>query len=300
MLIHPLSAVCLCLLTAPAAAQVWQPLITGSVTDSTGRPIPMVLVHAPGTPYATRTNPDGLFSFDSLPSGYLTVRAELIGYHADQRDSVRVETREPLVLDFRLSANPDPALARLLAPAAKASKHCWVDSPVQAVTDTVAGRRPAVVVVASCRNKYLASPPRPGEFLFPRSGHLMVRDHRGWNRLLQRYWQADSTGAPPIAEPDWTLGSLLVLSVQASGGCGWTQSLHVVGGNSRSMTLELRTDDVAPCQMLVRDVYLLRVTQPGIEVRVREAAGHGRIGLAHDLSLQPIGHVPPVLPRPSR
>jgi hypothetical protein len=116
----------------------------------------------------------------------------------------------------------------------------------------------------------------------------MVRDHRGWEPLLQEYWQADSTGAAPIVEPDWSLGSLLVLSVQSSGGCGWTQFLHVTGGDSTSMTLELLTDYVFPCMMVARDVYLLRVTQPGVRVRVRERAELGPIGLAHDLSLQPI------------
>jgi hypothetical protein len=51
------------------------------------------------------------------------------------------------------------------------------------------------------------------------------------------------------------------------------------------MTLELLTDYVAPCQMIVRQVYLLRVTERGVRVRVRERRGMDRVGIAERLPL---------------
>lgn len=207
----------------------------------------------------------------------------MVGYLPARRDNVRIEREVPLRLEFELRHDPDPSLARRLTPAVITSNGCFAEG-IQPVTDTVPGRRPPVLVIADCRIVSPRSPWKYAGFTFPRSGHLVIRDHKGWERLLRNFWQADSTGAEPIREPDWRQESLILLSIHTSGGCGWTNALHLAGGDAGSVTLELFTDYVAPCQALARDVYLLRVTRPGVKVVVRENTEWGGVGLAEDLS----------------
>jgi hypothetical protein len=280
-----LAALCLGLFSTPlhAQRQPWEQLISGVVKDSTDRPITGALVWVPGTPFATRTNVYGEFFFDTLPEGLLSLRAELVGYLPARRDNVRIDRNVPLTLEFELRHDPDPELARRLTPAVITSKGCFAER-IQPVTDTVPGHRPPVLVIANCNIVHPASPWKYAGFTFPRSGHLLIRDHKGWERLLRNFWQPDSTGAAPIQEPDWRQESLILLSIHASGGCGWSSFLHLAGGDAKSITLELFSDFVLPCQRVVRDVYLLRVTRPKVKVVVRENTEWGSVGLAEELS----------------
>lgn len=92
----------LCMTAGFIAAQTPSPVVTGTVTDSAGHPMAAVLVYVPGTQYAVRTDPRGRFGFDSLPSGFITLRAEFIGYRSGQRDSVQVVPRRSVGIQFRL------------------------------------------------------------------------------------------------------------------------------------------------------------------------------------------------------
>jgi Carboxypeptidase regulatory-like domain len=79
-----------------------------------------VLVYVPGMEYAVRTDPSGRFAFDSLPSGFITLRAEFIGYRAGQRNRVQVAPGKRVGIHFRLLDCPiqdNPNVIRESAPA---------------------------------------------------------------------------------------------------------------------------------------------------------------------------------------
>ena len=54
--------------------------VTGSVSDSAGRPFPGVTVRLGGTPFTTTTGESGQFRLDSLPAGRFTLIAEHASY----------------------------------------------------------------------------------------------------------------------------------------------------------------------------------------------------------------------------
>ena len=56
--------------------------VTGTVTDSAGRPFPGVTVRLGGTPFTTQSGASGDFRLDSLPAGRFTVIAEHPTYSA--------------------------------------------------------------------------------------------------------------------------------------------------------------------------------------------------------------------------
>ena len=110
----------LCLTAGSVAAQTSLPQVTGTVTDSAGRPMAAVLVYVPGTEHAVRTDPSGRFAFDSLPSGFITLRAEFIGYWAGQRNRLQVGPGKRVGIHFRLLDCPiqdNPNVIRESAPA---------------------------------------------------------------------------------------------------------------------------------------------------------------------------------------
>lgn len=57
-------------------------VVTGTVTDSAGRPFPGVTVRLGGTPFTTRSGMSGDYRLDSLPAGRFTVIAEHPAYSA--------------------------------------------------------------------------------------------------------------------------------------------------------------------------------------------------------------------------
>jgi hypothetical protein len=61
-----------------------------------------VLVYVPGTQYEVRTDPAGRFRFNRLPPGFITLRAEFIGFRSGQRDSVQVLPGRSVEIQFRL------------------------------------------------------------------------------------------------------------------------------------------------------------------------------------------------------
>lgn len=81
--------------------------VTGTVTDSSGRPFPGVTLRLGGTPFSTQSGASGEFRLDSLPAGRFTVIAEHPAYSAagsfvgdegvDLRegDATRVSIRAP-------------------------------------------------------------------------------------------------------------------------------------------------------------------------------------------------------------
>jgi hypothetical protein len=136
-----------------------------------------------------------------------------------------------------------------------------------------------VVVLARCENRYGEDTTSPGKFRFGRSGHVVIQNHAAWRRLLEHYWVPDN-GAPPIVEPRWDEGTLIVLSIQANSGCGWSNVLEVAEGSSvEAMTLLFHTSYAGPCDMVAREVDLVWIARRGTRVSVHERTPLGKIGV---------------------
>ncbi len=90
-------------LAGPVQAQEGR--ITGRVTAAgTSLPLAGVQVHLPGTGRGTLTNASGSFVIINVPVGEVTIRAERIGYHTEER-TVTVVLDETAVLDFELTVS---------------------------------------------------------------------------------------------------------------------------------------------------------------------------------------------------
>jgi Carboxypeptidase regulatory-like domain len=76
------------LVTSPLLPQSRQPLVTGLVTDTAGCPLAHVSVYVPGTTFHVITDSTGKFTFDSLPTDVVSLRASFIGFKSSQLDSV--------------------------------------------------------------------------------------------------------------------------------------------------------------------------------------------------------------------
>jgi hypothetical protein len=70
------------LLASTAAAQT---NVAGTVTSDTGEPLAGVQVSIPSQQMGTLTNSSGRFVIQSVPTGAVIIRAELIGYESQQR-----------------------------------------------------------------------------------------------------------------------------------------------------------------------------------------------------------------------
>lgn len=90
-------------------------VVVGTVVDDQDRPIPgaEVVVEVAGTHGRTqRTNPDGTFRFEGLPSGTATVRVAARGFAPISRS---ISTAEPRTVRLRLAIAPVTATVTVLA-----------------------------------------------------------------------------------------------------------------------------------------------------------------------------------------
>lgn len=91
-------------------------VLTGTVTDSAGRPMPSVTLSLSTTPFTTRADSTGAFRFDSLPAGRFTLVAEHPDYASlgTMVDDAIVETEEGATREVRLRAIGTVALVQRL------------------------------------------------------------------------------------------------------------------------------------------------------------------------------------------
>jgi TonB-linked SusC/RagA family outer membrane protein len=98
-----LSALALLAFGLPAAAQQATGTIRGQVTDAvTMRPLSGVQVSVPGTGRGALANASGQFLILNVPTGSVTVRAEIIGY-GTQEEQVTVVSGQVAQIDFRMA-----------------------------------------------------------------------------------------------------------------------------------------------------------------------------------------------------
>ena len=92
------------LVTASTTLTAQRPtaVLTGVVTDTTGRVIPYARVTVVGTKDTALTSSDGRYAFDRLTEGRYTVRAQALGYLQSEKDSVSIVPTRTANLDFRL------------------------------------------------------------------------------------------------------------------------------------------------------------------------------------------------------
>jgi Ca-activated chloride channel homolog len=92
--------------------------ITGTVTDSTGRPFPYVNVLLVGTSFGAVTDDHGEFTMREVPPGTYTIRAAWIGAdNVEARTEVRVaeDSRSAVALTLRIPFDENPAVTQLLS-----------------------------------------------------------------------------------------------------------------------------------------------------------------------------------------
>jgi hypothetical protein len=93
--------------SAPAAG-----VIAGRVTNEHGVPLQTGTVavkdmgsdyvRVQGKSYVGSTGPDGKYWISNVPVGTFTVRGTVLGYARQDRDSVRVISRDTTIVDFQL------------------------------------------------------------------------------------------------------------------------------------------------------------------------------------------------------
>ncbi|SHG12948.1 TonB-dependent receptor [Pedobacter caeni] len=84
-----------------AYAQSGNSTITGKVKDESGRPIPGAIIKITGTNTAVAADENGLFKFERISSGKVTVTASAIGMKLQQK-SVSISPEKPAELQFIL------------------------------------------------------------------------------------------------------------------------------------------------------------------------------------------------------
>ncbi|TVR64278.1 MAG: SusC/RagA family TonB-linked outer membrane protein [Gemmatimonadales bacterium] len=147
----------------PAAQVAAQSTVTGTVTEAgTQRPLVNAQVSIPGTTLGTLTNTRGEFTITgAIPTGEVTVRAELIGFRAEQLTATVAEGAT-VTLDFRL-AQTALALDQIVVTGAGAATERrrlgntvgTIDlaeletAPVQSMSEILGGREPGVVGLTS-------------------------------------------------------------------------------------------------------------------------------------------------------
>jgi hypothetical protein len=77
------------------------PALAGVVQDTARHPIVHARVRVLGTEYATVTDQDGRYAFDTLPDGRYAVRAQFIGF-LQSDDSVTIVRGTAARVEFRL------------------------------------------------------------------------------------------------------------------------------------------------------------------------------------------------------
>jgi len=103
------AAAVMVLIPAMVAAQVGQTaVLTGTVTDTSGAPVPGVTVTATspaliGGSRSVVTDGEGLYRFPALPPGLYTVTAELQGFTPARRENIRLLLGQTITVDQTLS-----------------------------------------------------------------------------------------------------------------------------------------------------------------------------------------------------
>lgn len=103
------AAAVMVLIPAMAAAQVGQTaVLTGTVTDTSGAPVPGVTVTATspaliGGSRSVVSDGEGVYRFPALPPGLYSVTAELQGFTPAKRDNVRLLLGQVITIDHTLS-----------------------------------------------------------------------------------------------------------------------------------------------------------------------------------------------------
>ena len=87
-------------------------VIAGRVTNEHGVPLQTGIVavkdmgsdyvRVQGKSYVGSTGPDGKYWISNVPVGTFTVRGTVLGYARQDRDSVRVISRDTTIVDFQL------------------------------------------------------------------------------------------------------------------------------------------------------------------------------------------------------
>jgi Carboxypeptidase regulatory-like domain len=99
---------CLCLVAAPAAAQIDRGQISGTIKDQSGAVVPGATVTATNlqtqTPRVTVTDGSGFYTFPNLAPGRYSVGAELQGFRKIVQENVQLDATGALTIDFTLQA----------------------------------------------------------------------------------------------------------------------------------------------------------------------------------------------------
>lgn len=99
-------ALSVALATAGCAPRQQPTAVYGTVRDTIGAPIRNAQIVASGVEGPTLTDSLGRYRIDSLSPGQLSIRALMIGYFAEQRDSVQLRPGHATRVDFVLRS-PD-------------------------------------------------------------------------------------------------------------------------------------------------------------------------------------------------
>src|SRR5688500_231107 len=95
--------VCAAAVVSPAVAQAQTGVVNGRVVDSVSQqPLANVTVSVVGTQLGALTREDGRFSLGAVPAGAQRIRANRIGYGAQERE-VQVTAGGTSTADFTLS-----------------------------------------------------------------------------------------------------------------------------------------------------------------------------------------------------
>jgi hypothetical protein len=99
---------CLCLVAAPAAAQIDRGQISGTIKDQSGAVVPGATVTATNlqtqTSRVTVTDGSGFYTFPNLAPGRYSVGAELQGFRKIVQENVQLDATGALTIDFTLQA----------------------------------------------------------------------------------------------------------------------------------------------------------------------------------------------------
>jgi hypothetical protein len=99
---------CLCLVAAPAAAQIDRGQISGTIKDQSSAVVPGATVTATNlqtqTSRVTVTDGSGFYTFPNLAPGRYSVGAELQGFRKIVQENVQLDATGALTIDFTLQA----------------------------------------------------------------------------------------------------------------------------------------------------------------------------------------------------
>ncbi len=133
-----------CILSIVSLGYLHAQTLKGTVTDSTGKPLPFASVYLKGSKKGTTTNNDGRYQLELQPGSY-TISCNYIGYSKQER-TVSLERGEVRLMDFTLKENQveldevvvkagaeDPAYEIMRNAIAKRKVHLSETSEIQAM-----------------------------------------------------------------------------------------------------------------------------------------------------------------------